>query len=71
MTKINTPKGDNVDFYQCIINPFNNIICSKINNDNYNMIDNSRLITVNKLVPTFLHKYFIKYHMIPNDIIIK
>lgn len=51
MTKLNTPNRDNVDFYQCVINPFNNIICSKINNDNYNSIDNSRLIAVNKIVP--------------------
>ena len=71
MTKLNTPNRETADYYQCVINPFNYINCYKINEDSYSVIDNSRLIKVNKLLPTFLHKYFIKYHMIPNDIIIK
>ena len=71
MTKLTTPDRNNVDYYQCFINSFNNIICNKINEDNYTLINDSRLIGVKKILPTFLHKYFIKYNMSPNDIIIK
>jgi hypothetical protein len=70
MTELNIPDGTNYQYYQCFVNSFNNIICNKIDNK-YTYINGSRLITVKKIIPEYLHKYFIKYKMAPNDITIK
>jgi len=67
MTELNKPIKDDVEYYNCVVNSFNNIICNKINNDKYTFINGARLITVKKIIP----EYFLKYYMSPNNVIIK
>ena len=56
MTELDKPSKDDVEYYNCVVNSFNNIIFNKINNDKYTFINGARLITVKKIIPEYLYE---------------
>ncbi len=54
-------------FYQCIIDNFKDrVTCHSINKNNYTILDNSRLLTINKNIPKIIHKPILYFKMVPS-----
>lgn len=58
-------------FYQCVDNPFKPIICKRVNYTKYDLLPNSQLHFVNKIIPEFLDPLVLKYKIMKNTKLIQ